>query len=52
MSNLKPNKPGPLDLLSKGQLERYMEVYREREGTPLENHHAAWEAALKDTNNG
>jgi len=45
--NLDPDRPGPIDLLTKEQLKRYYVVYAATSGCPSTKHAAAWKAAVK-----
>ena len=49
---LDPDRPGPTDLLSKAQYQKYRAVYDAHDGDPGEKHAAAWRAALADGEHG
>ena len=40
------SRPGPTDLLSKAQYQRYRSTYEAHNGEPGEKHAAAWRAAV------
>jgi hypothetical protein len=43
---LDPSRPGPTDLLSKAQYQRYRSAYETHRGEPGEKHADAWRAAV------
>jgi hypothetical protein len=46
LAALDPSRPGPTDLLSKAQYQRYRSAYEAHNGEPGEKHAAAWRVAV------